>query len=188
MANNKVVLSDGTTLIDLTRDTVTAASLYAGKTAHGNNGEPIVGEAVGYEHDTGSVAFDLESDVFASPLKGDLTNAFVLPDSTLDFVPRMMVLYPYNSAAAKQATPKNTDVRCVFFTMMQFDETGEPLPAGSYTMYSQLTAGTEAIAMVNNNLGFYYVDGHLVFAYRTASTVTTNASLKAARWCWRAWG
>lgn len=37
----------GDTLIDLTRDTVTAASLLAGFTAHGADGEAITGTASG---------------------------------------------------------------------------------------------------------------------------------------------
>ena len=41
--NNKVVLADGTVLIDLTGDTVTAAKLLYGYTAHGADGAPITG-------------------------------------------------------------------------------------------------------------------------------------------------
>lgn len=45
MGNSKVELSDGRVLMDLTGDTVTAASLASGVTAHGANGEPVVGTA-----------------------------------------------------------------------------------------------------------------------------------------------
>lgn len=45
MANNKVQLSDGTVLLDLTGDTVTPETLMAGVTAHNAAGEPIVGAA-----------------------------------------------------------------------------------------------------------------------------------------------
>lgn len=45
MANNKVQLADGTTLIDLTQDTVTPEVLASGYTAHDSAGEPIVGTA-----------------------------------------------------------------------------------------------------------------------------------------------
>ena len=41
--NSKVVLSDGTVLIDLTADTITAADLQLGVTAHGADGAPITG-------------------------------------------------------------------------------------------------------------------------------------------------
>lgn len=43
MANNKVQLADGTTLIDLTADTVTPQTLVAPATAHSSNGEQITG-------------------------------------------------------------------------------------------------------------------------------------------------
>lgn len=41
--NNKVVLADGTVLIDLTADTVDASHLLAGYTAHDASGAPITG-------------------------------------------------------------------------------------------------------------------------------------------------
>lgn len=47
MANNKVQLSDGTVLLDLTGDTVTPETLMAGVTAHNAAGEPIVGTGDG---------------------------------------------------------------------------------------------------------------------------------------------
>lgn len=43
MGNSLIQLSDGTTLIDLTEDTVTAARLLNPYTAHGKNGESITG-------------------------------------------------------------------------------------------------------------------------------------------------
>ena len=45
MANNKVQLSDGTVLLDLTGDTVTPENLLSGATAHNAAGEQIVGAA-----------------------------------------------------------------------------------------------------------------------------------------------
>lgn len=47
MANNKVQLSDGTVLLDLTGDTVTPETLMAGVIAHNAAGERIVGTVVG---------------------------------------------------------------------------------------------------------------------------------------------
>jgi hypothetical protein len=49
--NSKVQLSDGTVLIDLTNDTVDAASLAEGKTAHGADGALITGINT-YDSDT----------------------------------------------------------------------------------------------------------------------------------------
>lgn len=43
MANNKVELSDGTVLIDLTNDTVDASKLKVGETAHDKAGTRITG-------------------------------------------------------------------------------------------------------------------------------------------------
>lgn len=51
MANSKVVLSDGTVLIDLTGDSVEASKLLKGYTAHGADGEPVAG----------SCTFDVDS-------------------------------------------------------------------------------------------------------------------------------
>lgn len=46
MANNKVQLSDGTVLLDLTGDTVTPQTLLSGATAHNAAGEKISGSVV----------------------------------------------------------------------------------------------------------------------------------------------
>lgn len=49
--NSKVVLADGTVLIDLTADTVDAAHLLKNYTAHGADGAPITGSCE-YDSDT----------------------------------------------------------------------------------------------------------------------------------------
>lgn len=49
--NSKVVLADGTVLMDLTGDTVDAAHLLAPYTAHGKDGAPITGSCT-YDSDT----------------------------------------------------------------------------------------------------------------------------------------
>lgn len=46
MANNKVQLADGTTLIDLTEDTVTPQTMLYGETAHDRSGEQITGTLI----------------------------------------------------------------------------------------------------------------------------------------------
>lgn len=51
MGNSKIVLSNGTVLIDLTGDTVEASKLLKGYTAHGADGEVL----------EGSCAFDVDS-------------------------------------------------------------------------------------------------------------------------------
>lgn len=49
--NSKVVLADGTVLIDLTADTVDAAHVLSGYTAHGKDGAPITGTCT-FDSDT----------------------------------------------------------------------------------------------------------------------------------------
>ena len=49
--NSKVVLANGTVLMDLTADTVDAAHLLSGYTAHGKDGAPITGTCA-YDSDT----------------------------------------------------------------------------------------------------------------------------------------
>ena len=49
--NSKIVLGDGTVLIDLTSDTVTAATMLTGTTAHDKSGAPVTGTCA-YDSDT----------------------------------------------------------------------------------------------------------------------------------------
>lgn len=51
MANSKIVLSTGEVLLDLTNDTVAPGNLLKGFTAHGPDGEPVVG-ACEFDADT----------------------------------------------------------------------------------------------------------------------------------------
>lgn len=51
MANSKIVLSSGEVLIDLTGDTVEASKLLKGITAHGKDGEAVIGTCT-YDADT----------------------------------------------------------------------------------------------------------------------------------------
>ena len=51
--NSKVVLANGTVLMDLTADTVDASHLLYGYTAHGANGAPITGSCT-FDSDTSS--------------------------------------------------------------------------------------------------------------------------------------
>lgn len=62
--NSKVVLSTGEVLIDLTADTVAAALLLSGYTAHGADGAPIIGSCT-YDADT-SDANALAAEILAT--------------------------------------------------------------------------------------------------------------------------
>lgn len=54
MANNKVQLSDGTVLIDLTGDTVASDKLLSGYTAHDKSGNQVTGNVTFASVYTGS--------------------------------------------------------------------------------------------------------------------------------------
>lgn len=78
--NSKVVLSNGTVLIDLTSDTVDAAHLLSGYTAHGKNGAPITGSCT-YDSDTsedtaavGEILAGKTAHARGSALTGTMTN------------------------------------------------------------------------------------------------------------------
>lgn len=85
--NNKIVLSDGTVLIDLTADTVTASALLDGYTAHDKSGAVI----------TGSCAFDADTSdataVMAEILSGKSA-----------YVNAISVVYTDNPAGGKTVT------------------------------------------------------------------------------------
>lgn len=51
---NKVQLSDGTVLIDITGDTVTANTLLSGITAHDRSGAPVTGSVTFVTYYTGT--------------------------------------------------------------------------------------------------------------------------------------
>ena len=61
MANNKVVLSDGTVLMDISSDTVTVDTLLSGYTAHDCHGNQITGAATsgGSTSDATATASDI---------------------------------------------------------------------------------------------------------------------------------
>lgn len=65
MANNKVQLADGTVLIDLTADTVTADKLMQGYTAHDASGAQITGTASG----GGAVVINDTTDVHGGTIR-----------------------------------------------------------------------------------------------------------------------
>lgn len=78
--NSKVVLSDGTVLMDLTSDTVDAAHLLKNYTAHGKDGAPITGSCE-YDSDTsddtaavGEILSGKTAHARGSQLTGTMTN------------------------------------------------------------------------------------------------------------------
>lgn len=93
MANNKVVLSDGTVLMDISSDTVTVDTLLSGYTAHDCHGNQITGAATsgGSTSDATATASDIAKNktAYAKGVKvtGALTditasNSFTMTDET----------------------------------------------------------------------------------------------------------
>lgn len=93
MANNKVVLSDGTVLMDISSDTVTVDTLLSGYTAHDCHGNQITGAATsgGSTSDATATASDIAKGKTAyakgAKVTGTLTditasNSFTMTDDT----------------------------------------------------------------------------------------------------------
>lgn len=79
MAKNKIIFG-GTTLIDLTGDTATAADILSGKTAHINSGEQVEGTCT-YDADTSDanalvseILYGRTAYVNGNKLTGEMTN------------------------------------------------------------------------------------------------------------------
>lgn len=93
MANNKVVLSDGTVLMDISSDTVTVDTLLSGYTAHDCHGNQITGAATsgGSTSDATATESDIAKGktayVKGAKVTGTLTdiaagNSFIMTDDT----------------------------------------------------------------------------------------------------------
>nr|DAH22901.1 MAG TPA: tail protein [Caudoviricetes sp.] len=93
MANNKVVLSDGTVLMDISSDTVTVDTLLSGYTAHDCHGNQITGAATsgGSTSDATATASDIAKNktayVKGAKITGTLvditaSNSFTMTDET----------------------------------------------------------------------------------------------------------
>lgn len=77
MGNGKIVYY-GNTLIDLTSDTVDAAHLAEGYTAHGADGEPIIGEMSGGTPASGNITLNADGEYDVSD-KATVTYIWPMP-------------------------------------------------------------------------------------------------------------
>ena len=112
--NNKIQLSDGTTLIDLTGDTITAAKLERGYTAHDASGAPITGTAAPasengsvYQDQDGYVVLDDEpgTNVSVTSLSVTSNGTYTAPTGVA-YTPVSVSVTP--SLQTKSATPSET--------------------------------------------------------------------------------
>lgn len=136
MANNKVQLSDGTVLLDLTGDTVTPEKLMAGVTAHDAAGNPIVGSGTG----------DMEAAVYDP--QGKRTDIFKYVDAAK---PKMIAITL--TAAGWNATAKT---QTATVTGVLADETKQviiPSPAKA-SMAAYYEAGIICTGQAANSLTF----------------------------------
>lgn len=90
MANSKIQLSDGTVLMDLTSDTVTADKLLSGITAHDKSGASIIGTLASGGLPSGISKFDFGVYRLSSAVRGGQSfnvphNLGVSPDFVIFF-------------------------------------------------------------------------------------------------------
>lgn len=110
MANeyvSKVVLSNGTTLIDLTGDTVTAASMLSGATAHDKSGAPITGTCT-YDSDTsddtaavGEILAGKTAHARGALLTGTMTNVGAQTGSITTKAQQVTITQGYHDGSGK---------------------------------------------------------------------------------------
>lgn len=112
MANeyvSKVVLSNGTTIMDLTGDTITAADLLEGVTAHGKDGAPITGTCT-YDSDTsddtaavGEILAGKTAHARGALLTGTMTNNGAQTGSITDKAQQVTIAQGYHDGSGKVA-------------------------------------------------------------------------------------
>lgn len=169
MANNKVQLSDGTVLLDLTGDTVTPETLMAGVIAHNAAGNPIVGTAVGIK---------LTGIAITTPPKKTAYKA----GETFD--PDGMVVTATYSNGAKLTNPSYTFSPAGALTvgdttvMITYTEGGVTKTATQAITVIVLTASTSAAPGVNYTAGLSGLEASDVTAF--AEAISNNSGITNA--------
>lgn len=115
MANNKVQLSDGTVLLDLTGDTVTSETLMSGVTAHNAAGEQIVGVATA----GGITSFPTIEEVRAN---WTAVNLVTHPTSAVIHIPPSGIILAFMIGITKTAIEPGIDQGIVFLEVKQNQE------------------------------------------------------------------
>lgn len=105
--NSKVVLSNGTVLMDLTSDTVTAADLLKDVTAHGKDGAPITGTCT-YDADTsedtaavGEILSGKTAHARGALLTGTMTNVGAQTGSITTKAQQVTITQGYHDGSGK---------------------------------------------------------------------------------------
>lgn len=105
--NSKVVLSNGTVLMDLTADTVTASGLLEGVTAHGKDGAPITGTCT-YDADTsddtaavGEILSGKTAHARGTLLTGTMTNVGAQTGSITTKAQQVTITQGYHDGSGK---------------------------------------------------------------------------------------
>lgn len=115
MANNKVQLSDGTVLLDLTGDTVTSETLMSGVTAHNAAGEQIVGVATA----GGITNFPTIEEVRAN---WAAVNLVTHPAGAVIHIPPSGIILAFIIGVTRTAIEPGTDRGIVFLEVKQNQE------------------------------------------------------------------
>lgn len=129
MGNSMIKLGTGEVLLDLRSDTVTAATLRAGVTAHAADGSQIEGSYVpsyADAHDTGWQNVTVPA-ALSIPLitSSDLSSAFTIDISALTFRPRLILFEPATNTQAEAVTAPDDTYHRFLFSMNEITETGE---------------------------------------------------------------
>lgn len=179
MANNKVQLSDGTVLLDLTGDTVTPENLLSGATAHNAAGERIVGEAA-----SGGMTQEEADARYLQLSGGTMTGALHVKDGEVDDEPA--TIYQLDKAVSK-CVPIMTFVHILASGWTSSNDlytqtvTFEPVSGNSTSQAVFVSPDPSYISVwVDSNIRCVgAVDGGLVFACDTVpgKTITANVTV-----------
>lgn len=156
MGNSKIILGDET-LIDLTSDTVTAATLLAGITAHGADGSPITGTAIGGKLATGEE--NLETDT--SSIEWDLGQ---------DFTPNGYIMMRIGTSASI-TTQEVGSSKLIGY-----------LRIGGYYWTIHTSQNGHSFRTAKGSATTSFQRGKIIY-----STSTASYNLSAGRWKWLAW-
>lgn len=166
MPVNKVDLSTGETLIDLTGDSVTPETLVSGATAHNRSGEQIVGTF------TPNVNAGTATDI-AGIIKGNGSTVSAAVPGT-DYAPAYSGYIVLTAATTLSSTHYG---KCVIV-----------LSSSAVTITLPLAAISEEIEVVNIGAGTVTLSGRLRTGATTATSVTIESGdAVAAKWIGGEW-